>query len=50
MWPQINTQAFNAWALATLASHPKGAPVASFHMTPPPDGYSCRQGAFTDHY
>ena len=25
MWPQINTQAFNLWALTTLASHPKGA-------------------------
>ena len=25
MWPQANTQAFNAWALKTLASHPKGS-------------------------
>src|SRR5204863_9060870 len=23
MWPQVNTDAFNLWALTTLASHPK---------------------------
>lgn len=50
MWPQVNTQAFNAWALATLASHPKGASVKGFKLTPPPEGYSCKLGPFTDHY
>jgi poly(3-hydroxybutyrate) depolymerase len=50
MWPQINTQAFNLWALTTLASHPKGTPVSAFHLTAPPEGYSCRVGPFTDHY
>ena len=50
MWPQINTQAFNLWALTTLASHPKGSPVSSFHLTPPPEGYSCKLGPYTDHY
>jgi hypothetical protein len=50
MWPQINTQAFNLWALTTLASHPKGTPVSAFHLTAPPEGYSCRVGLFTDHY
>jgi poly(3-hydroxybutyrate) depolymerase len=50
MWPQINTQAFNAWALDTLASHPKGTPVAEFHLRPPPEGYSCKLGPYTDHY
>jgi hypothetical protein len=50
MWPQVNTQAFNAWALRTLASHPKGSSRASFRLTPPPQGYSCKLGPFTDHY
>ncbi len=50
MWPQINTDAFNLWALKTLASHPKGSSTASFHLTDPPTGYSCRMGRFTDHY
>jgi poly(3-hydroxybutyrate) depolymerase len=49
-WPQVNTQAFNAWALATLASHPKGADPKRFRLSPPPDGYSCSLGRFTDHY
>jgi poly(3-hydroxybutyrate) depolymerase len=50
MWPQANTQAFNAWALKTLASHPKGAAKASFKLTTPPEGYSCKLGPYTDHY
>ena len=50
MWPQVNTDAFNRWALQTLASHPKGAKPSAFKLTPPPEGYSCRRGAFTDHY
>jgi poly(3-hydroxybutyrate) depolymerase len=50
MWPQINTQAFNWWALTTLASFPKGSQVADFHLTPPPEGYRCTQGRFVDHY
>jgi poly(3-hydroxybutyrate) depolymerase len=50
MWPQINTQAFNLWALTTLASQPKGTPVSAFHLTAPPEGYSCRVGPFIDHY
>ncbi len=50
MWPQINTQDFNSWALRTLISHPKGSSVAGFRLTPPPAGYSCRIGRFTDHY
>ena len=50
MWPQVRTQAFNTWALKTLASHPKGASVASFVLTPPPEGYQCHVGRFTDHY
>lgn len=50
MWPQINTDAFNRWALETLASHPKGSPVESFRLTRPPEGYSCRVGRFEDHY
>jgi len=50
MWPQINTQAFNLWALTTLASHPKGTPASEFMLTPPPEGYSCKMGPYTDHY
>jgi poly(3-hydroxybutyrate) depolymerase len=50
MWPQVNTQAFNLWALTTLASHPKGSDPKSFKLMPPPEGYSCKLGTFTDHY
>lgn len=50
MWPQANTQAFNAWALRTLASHPKGSDPRAFRLTPPPEGYACKLGRFTDHY
>lgn len=50
MWPQINTQAFNAWALKTMASHPKGADPKTFRLTPPPEGYSCRIGPYVDLY
>jgi poly(3-hydroxybutyrate) depolymerase len=50
MWPQVNTQAFNLWALTTLASYPKGSKPSDFHLTPPPEGYSCKLGPFTDHY
>ena len=50
MWPQINMQAFNAWALKTMASHPKGSDAKSFKLTQPPEGYSCKLGAYTDHY
>ena len=50
MWPQVNTQAFNLWALTTLASYPKGSKPADFQLIAPPPGYSCKLGAFTDHY
>jgi poly(3-hydroxybutyrate) depolymerase len=50
MWPQVNTDAFNRWALETLASHPKGSRPADFRLTSPPEGYQCRVGSFTDHY
>jgi len=50
MWPQVNTQAFNLWALTTMASYPKGSSPRDFQLTPPPPGYSCKLGAFTDHY
>ncbi len=50
MWPQVNTDAFNRWALETLASYPKGSKPNSFKLTPPPEGYSCKLGPFSDHY
>jgi len=49
-WPSVNRDAFNLWALQTLASHPKGTDPKTFKLTPPPEGYACRIGAFTDHY
>lgn len=49
-WPSINRDQFNLWALETLASHPKGSDPADFELAPPPEGYSCRVGTFTDHY
>jgi poly(3-hydroxybutyrate) depolymerase len=50
MWPQISTQAFNLWALTTLASFPKGSRAADFRLSSPPEGYRCKLGPFTDHY
>lgn len=50
MWPQVNTQAFNLWALTTMASHPKGSKPKNFKLTTPPEGYKCQLGPFTDHY
>ena len=50
MWPQANTDAFNLWALTTLSSFPKGSKPSAFRLTPPPEGYSCKLGPFTDHY
>ena len=49
-WPQTNRDAFNLWALKTMASHPKGSDPKSFRLTRPPEGYACRVGAYTDHY
>lgn len=49
-WPNTNTDAFNLWLLNTMSSHPKGANPASFVMTPPPIGYTCRRGPYIDHY
>lgn len=50
MWPQVNTQAFNLWALKTMASHPKGSNPKDFKLTTPPEGYSCKLGPFTGLY
>lgn len=50
MWPQINTQAFNLWALQTMASHPKGTDPQAFRLTEPPKGYRCETGPFTGNY
>lgn len=50
MWPQVNTDAFNLWAMSTLASFPKGSLASQFRLTSPPEGYSCKLGPFTDHY
>ncbi|MBU6319954.1 MAG: hypothetical protein KGS00_09890 [Alphaproteobacteria bacterium] len=49
-WPSLNRDAFNLWALRTLASHPKGSDPKDFVLTPPPEGYSCKIGPYTDHY
>ena len=50
MWPQVNTDEFNLWALRTLSSYPKGSKPSSFKLVPPPEGYKCQLGRFTDHY
>jgi hypothetical protein len=50
MWPQLETDDFNLWALSTMASFPKGLDPKRFALTPPPPGYACHRGAFTDHY
>jgi poly(3-hydroxybutyrate) depolymerase len=50
MWPQLETDDFNLWALTTMASYPKGSDPRGFALTPPPPGYSCARGPFTDHY
>ena len=49
-WPQVSTDAFNLWALTTLASFPKGSQAAQFRLLQPPEGYTCKLGPFTDHY
>ena len=49
-WPTVNRAAFNVWAATTLASHPKGTPASAFVLPPPPSGYTCRVGRYTDHY
>lgn len=49
-WPKTNRDAFNLWALQTMASHPKGADPKKFKLTAPPQGYSCKVGPYTDHY
>ena len=49
-WPQVDTDAFNLWALQTMASHSKGSDPSSFALTSPPHGYRCKLGRFTDHY
>jgi hypothetical protein len=50
MWPQVNTQAFNLWALNTLVSFPKGSDPREFKLTQPPVGYSCKVGPFVGLY
>ncbi|MDP1599466.1 prolyl oligopeptidase family serine peptidase [Phenylobacterium sp.] len=50
MWPQVNTQDFNLWALTLMASHPKGSDPGKFKLTTPPEGYSCKVGRFDDLY
>ena len=49
-WPATNRDAFNLWALKTMASHPKGSDPKAFKLTAPPEGYSCKLGPFTGLY
>ncbi len=52
-WPIFQRDAWNRWVLRTLASHPKGTPKSAF-VLPALGGlatdYSCRVGAYTNHY
>ena len=45
MWPRGLTP----WLARTLLSHPKGSDPAAFVLTPPPSGFSCVVGKYTDH-
>ena len=45
IWPTAMT----SWLTTTLLSYPKGAPPADFELTPPPSGFSCVLGAYSDH-
>jgi poly(3-hydroxybutyrate) depolymerase len=45
MWPP----ALTPWLAKTLLSHPKGSDPKSFVLTPPPSGFSCVVGPYTDH-
>jgi poly(3-hydroxybutyrate) depolymerase len=45
IWPTAMT----SWLATTLLSHPKGAAPTDFDLTPPPPGFSCVLGAYTDH-
>jgi poly(3-hydroxybutyrate) depolymerase len=45
IWPTAMTP----WLAQTLLSHPKGTPTSSFKLTPPPAGFSCVIGEYTDH-
>jgi poly(3-hydroxybutyrate) depolymerase len=45
IWPTAMTP----WLAQTLLSHPKGSPASRFQLTPPPAGFSCVLGPYTDH-
>jgi poly(3-hydroxybutyrate) depolymerase len=45
IWPTAMTP----WLASTLLSFPKGADPADFALTPPPEGFSCVLGEYTDH-
>lgn len=46
-----NARDFDTWMAGVLMAHPKGTPVADFKLpTSFPEGYSCVQGRYTDHY
>jgi hypothetical protein len=44
-WPSAMTP----WIVETLLSHPKGTPKAAFQLKPPPAGFTCVLGPYTDH-
>jgi hypothetical protein len=37
------------WLAETLLAHPKGTDPAEFRLTPPPSGFGCVLGEYTDH-
>jgi poly(3-hydroxybutyrate) depolymerase len=45
IWPTVMTQ----WLAETLLAHPKGTDPAEFRLTPPPSGFGCVLGEYTDH-
>jgi len=44
-WPA----AITPWVAETLLSHPKGTAPSAFVLKPPPTGFTCVVGAYTDH-
>jgi predicted esterase len=44
-WPSGLTN----WLATTLLSYPKGSDPSSFQLMPPPSGFTCTVGEYTDH-
>lgn len=51
MWPVPERDAYNAWFADIFAAFPKGSDPTGYTIPkPPPMSYSCKIGAYDDHY